>query len=125
MDQNGKNITEKQYLEHALENIKGEGNNEAIKEKNRIRRLIRIYFSERYYFTMVLPVEDEKNLQNLQTLSDDELSSEFLEQSKNFRNKVYKKIKPKVFHGHLISGSMLIELVQSILDSIKGGYAHD
>ena len=121
VDQNGKNITEKQYLEHALENIKGEENNEVIKEKNRVRSLIRTYFPERDCFTLVRPVEDEKNLQNLQALSDDELRSEFLEQAKNFRNKVYKKIRPKVFHGHLISGSMLIELVQSILDSINGG----
>ena len=42
-------------------------------------------------------------------------------QSKNFRNKVYKKIKPKVFHGQFLSGSMLLELVQSILDAINNG----
>ena len=92
VDQSGKNITEKQYLEHALENIKGEENDEMVKEKNRVRSLIRTYFPERDCFTLVRPVEDEKNLQNLQALNDDELRSEFLEQAKNFRNKVYKKI---------------------------------
>ena len=70
---------------------------------------------------MVRPVEEEKNLQKLQYLPDEELRVEFLEQAKNFRNKVFKKIKPKAFHGQLISGSMLVELVQSILDSINGG----
>ena len=121
VDQNGKNITEKQYLEKALENIKGEENNEIIKEKNRVRSLIRTYFPERDCITLVRPVEDEKNLQNLQELSDDELRSEFLEQAKVFRNKVNKKVKPKFFHGQFISGSMLIELVQSILDTINTG----
>ena len=121
VDKTGKNITEKQYLEHALENIKTNENNEIIKEKNRVRNLIKTYFPERDCFTLVRPVEDEKNLQNLQELSDDELRSEFLEQAKNFRNKVYKKLKPKVFHGQFISGTMLLELVQSILDSINNG----
>ena len=121
VDKNGKNITEKQYLERALENIKTEENNEIIKEKNRVRSLIRTYFPERDCFTLVRPVEDEKNLQNLQELSDDELRSEFLEQAKNFRNKVYKKMKPKVFHGQFLSGTMLLELVQSILDAINNG----
>ena len=121
VDQSGKNITEKQYLEHALENIKGEENDEMVKEKNRVRSLIRTYFPERDCFTLVRPVEEEKNLQNLQELSDDELRSEFIEQAKLFRNKVFKKVKPKFFHGQFISGSMLLELVQSILDTINNG----
>ena len=121
VDKKGKNITEKQYLENALENIKGEENNDIIKEKNRVRSLIRTYFPERDCFTLVRPVEDEKKLQILQDLSDDELRSEFLEQAQNFRNKIYKKVKPKVFHGQFISGSMLIELVQNILDTVNSG----
>ena len=121
VDKNGKNITEKQYLESALENIKGGENNEIIQEKNRVRTLIRTYFPERDCFALVRPVEEEKNLQKLQFLPDEELRVEFLEQAKNFRNKVFKKIKPKTFHGQMISGSMLVELVQSILDSINGG----
>ena len=37
---------------------------------------------------MIRPVEEEKDLQNLQNLSDDKIRKEFLEQSKNFRNKI-------------------------------------
>jgi len=121
VDKSGKNITEKQYLESALENIKGGDNNIVIQEKNRVRTLIRTYFPERDCFALVRPVEEEKNLQKLQFLPDDQLRNEFLEQAKNFRNKVFKKIRPKSFHGQLISGSMLLELVQSILDSINSG----
>ena len=121
VDKNGKNITEKQYLENALENIKGGDNNEIIKEKNRVRSLIRAYFPDRDCFAMVRPVEEEKNLQRLQFLPDNQLRVEFLEQAKSFRNKVFKKIKPKTFHGQFITGSMLVVLVQSILDAINGG----
>ena len=121
VDKNGKNITEKEYLETALENLKGEDDNEIIKEKNKVRTLIRTYFPNRDCFAMVRPVEEEKNLQKLQFLPDDELRMEFLEQAKNFRNKIFGEIKPKTLYGHFLSGSMLIELVQSILDSINDG----
>ena len=79
-DINGNAITEKQYLEKALENVSG--NNEIIEEKNRVRKLIRAYFPERDCFTMVRPVEDEKDMQNLEYLSNGELREEFLKQYK-------------------------------------------
>ena len=118
-DINGNVITEKQYLEKALENVPG--NNEIIEEKNRVRRLIRTYFPERDCFTMVRPVEKEKDLQNLEFLTNEELRAEFVEQAKNFRNKVLNITCPKTFHKKLLNGSMLVELVQNILDAINAG----
>ena len=118
-DINGNVITEKQYLEKALENVNG--NDEIINEKNRVRKLIRTYFPERDCFTLVRPVENEKDLQNLEYLPDDELRTEFLEQAQIFRNKVMSIITPKTFHKKLLSGAMLIELVENILDTINSG----
>ena len=118
-DINGNAITEKQYLEKALENISG--NNEIIEEKNRVRKLIRTYFPERDCFTMVRPVENEKDLQNLEYLSNEELREEFLKQAENFRNKIINIACPKTFRKKLLNGSMLVELVQNILDSINSG----
>ena len=118
-DKNGNVITEKQYLEHALENISG--SSDIVEEKNRVRNLIKTYFPEKDCFIMVRPVEKESDLQNLQNLPDYQLRKEFVEQAKIFRNKVMKKIKPKTFRKKALSGSMLVELVQSILDSINGG----
>ena len=118
-DKNGNVITEKQYLENALEEING--TSDSIEEKNRVRNLIKTYFVEKDCFVMVRPVEKEADLQNLQNLPDDKLRKEFLNQSKIFRNKVFKKTKPKSFNKKLISGSMLIELLQSIIDSINKG----
>ena len=118
-DKNGNVITEKQYLENALEEISGMST--TIEEKNRVRALIRTYFPERDCFVMVRPIEKENDLQNLQNLPDNQFRREFLEQSKIFRNKVMKKTKPKRFRNKILTGSMLVELVQSILDSINSG----
>ena len=118
-DKNGNVITEKQYLENALEELNGLSS--TIEEKNRVRSLIKAYFPERDCFCMVRPIENESSLQNLQNLPENNFRKEFLEQSKIFRNKVLKKTKPKRFRNKLLSGSMLVELVQSILDSINSG----
>jgi len=44
-----------------------------------------------------------------------------LEQSKIFRNKVMKKTKPKRLNGRVLTGSMLVEFVQNVLDAINAG----
>ena len=118
-DKDGNVITEKQYLENALEEISGMST--TIEEKNRVRALIRTYFPERDCFVMVRPIEKENDLQNLLNVPDTQFRREFLEQSKIFRNKVMKKTRPKRFRNKILTGSMLVELVQSILDSINTG----
>ena len=118
-DINGNAITEKEYLEKALEDVSG--NNEIIQEKNRVRKLIRTYFPERDCFTMVRPVEKEIDLQNLENLPNEELREEFLVQAENFRNKILNITCPKTFRKRLLNGSMLVELVQNILDAINSG----
>lgn len=118
-DHEGNVITEKQYLEYALQNMKG--TSEIIEEKNKVRSLIRTYFPERDCFVMVRPVEKESDLQKMQQLPDNQLRKEFVEQAKIFRNKVTKKTKPKIFMKKNLTGAMLVELVQSVLDAINGG----
>ena len=118
-DINGNAITEKEYLEKALENVNGD--DEIINEKNRVRKLIRTYFPERDCFTMVRPVENEKDLQNLEYLSDQELRAVFLEQAQIFRDKIMNITTPKTFHKKLLSGAMLLELIENILDTINSG----
>ena len=118
-DKDGNVITEKQYLENSLKEIKG--NNESIEEKNKVRNLIKTYFPERDCFTMVRPVEKESDLQIMQNLPDQRLRKEFLEQAQIFKNKVLQITKPKMFMKKNVTGSILVDLVQSILNSINGG----
>ena len=118
-DLDGNKITEKEYLEGALENKIG--NDEIITEKNRVRNLIKTFFPDRDCFCMVRPVEKESDLQNMQNLPDEMLRKEFLDQARKFREKVYKLATPKSFRKRALTGSMLIELVENILESINAG----
>ncbi len=70
---------------------------------------------------MVRPIESEEDLQNLQNIPDEKLRKEFVEQSKIFKNKVMKKVKPKLFKKKELNGSMLLEFIQDILNSINSG----
>ena len=60
LDQYGNNINSKDYLEKALKEQKG--SSDTIEKKNRIRRMIVNFFKERDCFTMVRPMEEEKDL---------------------------------------------------------------
>ena len=118
-DSEGNVITAKQYLDNAL--MEQKGSTESIEEKNLVRKMIKTYFLERDCFPMVRPVENERDLQKLQTLSDDRIRPEFLRQSEMLRNKIYMKIKPKNFNGKILSGQMLINLLESIIEAINEG----
>ena len=118
-DNEGNVITAKQYLDNAL--MEQKGSTESIEEKNLVRKMIKTYFVERDCFPMVRPVENERDLQKLQTLSDEKIRPEFLRQSEMLRNKIYMKIKPKNFNGKLLSGQMLINLLESIIEAINEG----
>ena len=98
-----------------------EGNTEIIIEKNLIRKKIKNYFLERYCFPLVRPVENEKALQNLMNLSDNEIRPEFLSECNNLKEMLYQKVRPKNFGDKILSGTMLINLLESIINSINEG----
>ena len=57
-DENGTQISPKEYLESALKEAKGFS--DSVESKNRIRRLLKTFFAERDCCTMVRPLSDEK-----------------------------------------------------------------
>ena len=118
-DSEGNQINPNQYLENSL--MEQEGTSDIILEKNLIRKKIKNYFIERYCFPLVRPVENEKDLQNLMNLSETNIRAEFLNQSINLRKALYSKVKPKNFGGKILSGEMLIDLLESIINSINNG----
>ena len=73
IDDNGETITPKEYLETVLEGTKN-----AQDPKNKIRRLIKSYFKDRDCFTMVRPLTNEGQLQNLESFETEKLRPEFL-----------------------------------------------
>lgn len=121
-DVDGNQITPKQYLEMALQDVKWSNKTDSeIIEKNKVRSLIRKYFPERDCFVMVRPVANEKDIQNLQHLPNNKLRPEFIKQAETFRRKVHEMIKPKTFMNKEVNGTMLIELIQNVVDVINKG----
>ena len=118
-DSQGNHITSKQYLETSL--LPQRGSSDNVEMKNRIRRVITSVFSERDCFPLVRPLEDEKAIQSLQSVPDEKLRSEFLEQMNLLRAKICKKIKPKKLNGNFISGDMLLELCEAYTKTFNTG----
>ena len=118
-DSDGNVITAKQYLENAL--MEQKGSTQSIEEKNLVRKMIKTYFNERDCFPMVRPVENENDLQNLMNLPDNKIRPEFIKQSNMLKNKIYMKIKPKTFNNKILSGQMLIDLLESVVNAINEG----
>lgn len=111
VDQQGNDITQREYLEMSLKDQRG--TSDAAEKKNRIRRLVRGFFSDRDCFTLVRPMEDESQLQRLGSVSSEQLRPEFNQQIDYLRQKILKKVKPKMLKGKAVSGAMLIELAES------------
>jgi hypothetical protein len=63
VDEENEPITSKEYLEKALSEQKGFS--DEVEEKNRIRRLLSSFFTERECITLVRPVLNEEHLQKL------------------------------------------------------------
>ena len=112
-------ITPKQYLENSL--LPQKGSSDSTEMKNCIRRVIASVFSERDCFPLVRPLEDEKAIQSLQSVPDENLRPEFLDQIKSLRMKVSKKVRPKKLNGSYITGEMLLELCESYTKAFNTG----
>jgi len=119
VDQNGSPINPKDYLEQALTTQKGIS--DTIESKNRIRRLLKHFFRDRDCVTMVRPLENEKDLQKLDELPDEQLRAEFVDQLKKVRRKILRSIKPKTLNGRTLNGHMLLEIIKAYIQAINSG----
>lgn len=119
VDTDGESLTSKEYLEKALNAQKGFS--DLAEEKNRIRRLLKEFFKDRDCCTLVRPVNNEKDLHNLENLEANELRPEFLEQVENLRNRVLNNVKPKMLNNRALNGDMLVELIESYVNAVNKG----
>ena len=119
LDTDGNKINSKQYLEQSLREVKGAS--DAVENKNRIRRMITSFFKDRDCFTMVRPTEDERNLQKLQDLTNEQMRPEFVNQMETLRAKIFKRVHPKSLNGRFITGETLLELCEAYTQAINQG----
>jgi len=117
VDHEGETLMPKDYLERALAPSKGLS--DSIEEKNRIRRLLKSFFSERDCVTMVRPTIQETDLQNLASSDLNDLRPEFSKQVKALRSRLLERAKPKSLNGKQLNGAMLADLVESYVGSIN------
>lgn len=115
----GEPITSKEYLERSLELQKG--NTEFIKSKNQIRQLVKEYFTERDCVTLVRPLTEEGNLQNLEKMDTSKLRKEFIDEVNKLRKTVLNSIKPKKLNGQMLNGEMFLNLLNSYVEMINKG----
>ena len=94
---------------------------DAIEQKNRVRRLVRQFFQDRDCHTLVRPIEEEKQLQKLNDIKNDQLRSEFVKQITTLRRKIFRKVKPKQIKGQFLNGLQLTELAESYTEAINRG----
>ena len=110
------NITTKEYLEKALEETKN------IQDpNNKIRKLIKTYFKEIDCHTLVRPVINEKQLQNIEDLPPIYLRPTFLEQIIELRKKILRRIKAKTLNGNPLNGEMYLHLVKDLISALNSG----
>ena len=116
-DKNGNTITEKEYMETALQTING--NSDSIEENNRTKSMVKNFFPERDCFIMMdsshiaLDVKNKININKKMIKYEEEINI--------LKNKIIKRTKPKMFYNHFLTGNMLIELIESLLNNINTG----
>ena len=116
IDDNGENISPKEYLEKVLE-----GTRNINDPKNKIRKLIKSYFKDRDCFTMIRPLTNENQLQNLEDLPPEGLRREFAEQIVALRKKVLGRIKIKTMNGKALNADMYLNLVKGLIGALNSG----
>ena len=116
-DKMGNTITEKEYMETCLQLING--SSDSIEENNRIKSLVKSYFPDRDCFVMMDSLDNNNNIINKKKNQ----LPKYEEQINVLKNKITKKIKPKMFYNNYLTGNMVIELIESLLININSGGA--
>ena len=94
-DEHHRKLTPTQYLENCL----AEEGNYSHDDSKKIKKSITNYFKERECMTLVRPVNEERDLQRLNTLPDFSLRAEFQQGVKTLRDKILTSTGPKTYEG--------------------------
>jgi len=116
---NGKKVTPREYLDSALQPMKGDP--KKVEGRNKVRDFIKQFFAERDCCTLVRPVSDEQQLQNLADMQTSQLRPEYRAQVNELKDFIFEKCVPKKLHGSNLNGPMLLELSRSYVTAINSG----
>ncbi|GJM89741.1 hypothetical protein PR202_ga05958 [Eleusine coracana subsp. coracana] len=119
LTEDNRKITPRDYLELALRPVQGGARD--VSGKNAIRESIRALFPDRECFTLVRPVNNEKDLQRLDQLPLSNFRPEFRSGLDAFTKFVLDRTRPKQLGASTMTGPILAGLTQSFLDAINSG----
>ncbi|XP_075125753.1 guanylate-binding protein 3-like [Leptodactylus fuscus] len=95
-----------------------------VKRQNKYKDRIRMYFMNRKCFMFDLPSGDKEVLQNMDKVSDDQLSQTFMAQTKKFCDYIYNKSEVKyVDDVHEVTGKILANLATKYIEAINSSKA--
>lgn len=84
-----------------------------------MRKLFTDFFKERGCLFFVRPLNDEKQIRNIDKLNIDDLRVEFRKAVNVFKERVHNKLKPKRYNGKVLNGKSFIGLIKEILESFN------
>ena len=119
LEDNGRRINDRQYLENALKPQRSFTSEAA--SRNQIRTLLGSFFRERDCVTLVRPAEDEATLKKLSQVPVSSLRPEFQRGLANLKDKVYAQTRAKSVNGRALSGAMLATLAKTYADALNAG----
>nr|XP_048309673.1 guanylate-binding protein 2-like [Myodes glareolus] len=119
LEANGKPITADEYLEHSLTLKKG--SDKKSKSFNEPRLCIRKFFPKRKCFVFDRPAQ-RKYLSKLETIPEEDLSEEFVEQVREFTSYIFSSANVKTLSGGIVvNGPRLQNLVLTYVNAICSG----
>eukprot|EP00897_Mesotaenium_endlicherianum_P006785 jgi/Mesen1/6134/ME000313S05259 len=118
-EEGGRRITAREYLEAALQ--PAPGSSPAVIAKNEIRESIRMLFPDRDCFTLVRPLNDEKQLQQLDRVPMERMRPEFRQGLEALTDSIFARARPKRMGDTILTGGLLAALAQAYLDALNAG----
>jgi hypothetical protein len=119
LEEDGRAVTPREYLETALSNVPA--SSAGAIAKNGIRDSIKSLFPDRNCFTLVRPMSDEVQLARLETVPPAALRQEFREGIAKLVDLCFAHAQPKRMGTTILTGPMLAGLVTAYVDAINNG----
>ena len=112
-------ISSADYLENSLTTQDGSKNPDNI--MNYFKKLITQTFKKRGCFTLPRPLVNEKELQNIYSMSEEDLRPEFEQDLKSFLQFLSLNIRPKMLNNSAMTSSVLIGLLENMIQQFNEG----
>lgn len=119
LEEDGRKVSAREYLETALMPASGSG--AAIEAKNQIRNSIKSLFPDRDCFTLVRPVHEERNLRRLDRVPLEEMREEFQQDVQRLTSLIFSRTSPKRVGTQIVTGPMLAGLAEAYVAAINEG----